>query len=62
MTQSISEAHSQKRALPIAGRKQESLDIDAELARFEAEERARLGLAAEEQWVEKMANLSFTKR
>ncbi len=62
MTQSISEAHSQKRALPIAGRKQESLDVDAELARFEAEERARLGLAAEEQWVEKMANLSFTKR
>src|SRR4051812_10649905 len=62
MTQSISEAHSQKRALPIAGRKQESLDVDAELARFEAEERARLGLVQEEQWVEKMANLSFTKR
>jgi len=63
MTQSMtSEAHSTKRSLPIAGRKTEALDVDAELARFEAEERARLGLAHEEQWVEKMANLMFTKK
>src|SRR5215471_20266945 len=62
MTQStISEAPSKKRTLPIAG-KHETLDVDAELARFEAEERARLGLAHEEQWVEKMANLTFTKK
>ncbi len=63
MTQStMSDALSTKRSLPIAGRTNEGLDVDAELARFEAEERARLGLAAEEQWVEKMANLMFTKK
>jgi predicted nucleotide-binding protein (sugar kinase/HSP70/actin superfamily) len=63
MTQSMmSDAPSTKRSLPIAGRKTEALDVDAELARFEAEERARLGLAEEEQWVEKMTNLMFTKK
>ncbi|HTQ02732.1 MAG TPA: 2-hydroxyglutaryl-CoA dehydratase [Polyangiaceae bacterium] len=63
MTQSMmSDGSSTKRSLPIAGRKNETLDVDAELARFEAEERARLGLAQEEQWVEKMANLMFTKK
>jgi predicted nucleotide-binding protein (sugar kinase/HSP70/actin superfamily) len=49
-----------KRSLPIVG-KTETLDVDAELLAFETEERARLGLQVEEQWVEKMANLSFTK-
>ncbi len=44
-----------KKKLPV-------LDIDAELKRFEAEERGRLGLDAETQhWVENMANLTFTK-
>jgi predicted nucleotide-binding protein (sugar kinase/HSP70/actin superfamily) len=63
MTQSlISDAPNTKRSLPIAGKKNETLDVDAELARFELEERARLGLATEEQWVEKMANLMFTKK
>jgi predicted nucleotide-binding protein (sugar kinase/HSP70/actin superfamily) len=38
------------------------LDLDAELKRFEAEERARLGLPQEERWIEDMANLSFTKK
>jgi predicted nucleotide-binding protein (sugar kinase/HSP70/actin superfamily) len=39
------------------------IDMDAELAKFEAEERARLGLDTKtEQWVEDMANLTFTKR
>jgi predicted nucleotide-binding protein (sugar kinase/HSP70/actin superfamily) len=47
-----------KKSLPIAG---QALDIDAELKKFEAEERARLGIAVEEQWVEDMANLMFTK-
>ncbi len=37
-------------------------DIDAELKKFEQEERARLGLDKEtEHWVEEMANLTFTK-
>jgi predicted nucleotide-binding protein (sugar kinase/HSP70/actin superfamily) len=46
-----------KRALPLAG----DLDVDAEVARFEAEERARLGLDKEEkQWLETMANAQFT--
>ena len=63
MTQSLSsEAHVQKRSLPIAGRKNENLDVDVEMARSEAEERERLGLAVEEQWLEKMANLTFTKK
>ena len=37
------------------------LDVDAELERFEAEERERLGLAPTEHWVENMANLGFKK-
>src|SRR6202050_3216752 len=37
-------------------------DMDAELKKFEDEERARLGLDKEtEHWVEEMANLTFTK-
>ncbi len=45
-----------KRALPV-------VDIDAELKRFEEEERKRLGLDGKtEQWVEDMAGLMFTKR
>ena len=44
-----------KRALPV-------FDMDAELKKFESEERARLGLAEPtEQWIEQMANLTFTK-
>ena len=63
MTQStISDASVTKRSLPIAGKVNESLDVDAELLRFEAEERQRLGLAVEEQWLEQMANLTFTKK
>jgi predicted nucleotide-binding protein (sugar kinase/HSP70/actin superfamily) len=62
MTQAlIPDGPTTKRSLPIAGAKNATLDVDQELARFEAEERARLGLAHEEQWVEKMANLTFTK-
>src|SRR5690606_38000610 len=37
-------------------------DLDRELQAFEAEERARLGLAPTEHWVEHMANLTFTKK
>jgi predicted nucleotide-binding protein (sugar kinase/HSP70/actin superfamily) len=44
-----------KRALPI-------VDLDAEIARFEAEERKRLGIDAKtDHWVEDMAGLTFTK-
>jgi len=45
-----------KKALPI-------IDMEAELKRFETEERTRLGLDdATEHWAEKMANLTFTKK
>jgi predicted nucleotide-binding protein (sugar kinase/HSP70/actin superfamily) len=45
-----------KRALPV-------VDMDAELQKFELEERKRLGLDTKtEQWIEDMANLTFTKR
>jgi predicted nucleotide-binding protein (sugar kinase/HSP70/actin superfamily) len=45
-----------KRTLPV-------VDLDAELRKFEQEERKRLGLDAQtEQWIEDMANLTFTKK
>ncbi len=47
-----------KRSLPVVG---DDFDMDGELAKFEAEERARLGLGAEKQWIEDMADLGFTK-
>jgi predicted nucleotide-binding protein (sugar kinase/HSP70/actin superfamily) len=50
-----------KKTLPIVGKSQMD-DIDAELKRFEAEERARLGLEPDRHWLEDMANLSFTKK
>jgi predicted nucleotide-binding protein (sugar kinase/HSP70/actin superfamily) len=48
-----------KKKLPIAG---QSLDVDAELKKFEAEERKRLGLDGHvDQWVEDMVGLGFKK-
>lgn len=45
-----------KRALPV-------VDVEAELRKFEEEERKRLGLDGQpEQWIEDMANLTFTKK
>jgi hypothetical protein len=45
-----------KRSLPV-------VDVDAELRKFEEEERKRLGLeGATEQWIEDMAGLTFTKK
>jgi predicted nucleotide-binding protein (sugar kinase/HSP70/actin superfamily) len=45
-----------KRALPV-------VDVEAELLKFEGEERKRLGLEGQaEQWIEDMANLTFTKK
>lgn len=53
-------AKSGKKKLKIAG---QDLDLDAELAKFEAEERRRLGLdAVTDQWVEDMVNLQFTRK
>src|SRR5258708_36346124 len=38
------------------------IDVEAELKKFEEEERKRLGLDTKtEQWIEDMANLTFTK-
>jgi predicted nucleotide-binding protein (sugar kinase/HSP70/actin superfamily) len=46
-----------KKSLPLAS----DIDIEKELAKFEAEERARLGLdQKEKQWLETMANAQFT--
>jgi predicted nucleotide-binding protein (sugar kinase/HSP70/actin superfamily) len=59
MTQHVSTESLKKKTLPIAG---QSIDVDAELKRFEADERSRLGIEENEQWLETMANLSFTKR
>ena len=48
-----------KKKLKIAG---QALDIDAELARFEEEERKRLGLDGKtEHWMEEMVGLGFKK-
>ncbi|MDF2694238.1 MAG: Activator of (R)-2-hydroxyglutaryl-CoA dehydratase [Labilithrix sp.] len=48
-----------KKKLPIAG---QALDIDAEMKKFEEEERKRLGLDGNvEQWVEDMVGLGFKK-
>lgn len=60
MTQGISHIPTKKKSLPIAGRG--LVDVDAELRKFEDEERARLGIAEEKQWLEDMANLMFTKQ
>ncbi len=50
---------SAKKKLPIAG---QLMDIDAELKKFEQEERKRLGLDKEtEHWVEDMVGLGFKK-
>lgn len=65
MTQSTvitSDPSESRRSLPIAGQGASgAFDIDAELRRFEAEQRARLGLEPTDQWIEDMANLTFTK-
>src|SRR5271170_5274504 len=50
------ESMKSKRTLPV-------VDLDAELRKFEEEERKRLGLDGKtDQWIEDMANLTFTKK
>jgi predicted nucleotide-binding protein (sugar kinase/HSP70/actin superfamily) len=52
------DSRTKKTALPIV---EQALDVDAEIARFEREERARLGLDGDTpQWIEQMANAQFT--
>lgn len=59
MSNQVSSTVTSKKKLPIAG---QTLDIDAELAKFEAEERARLGIDKNvEHWVEDMVGLGFKK-
>lgn len=63
MTQSTIDLGS-KKSLPVLGRVDSSaahLDIDAELQAFEYAERERLGLPHPDQWLEDMADLTFTK-
>ncbi|MBX3227668.1 MAG: 2-hydroxyglutaryl-CoA dehydratase [Labilithrix sp.] len=49
-----------KKSLKIAG---QDLDLDAEIAKFEAEERKRLGLDQKtEQWLDDMVDLQFTRK
>ena len=49
--------------LPVLGQKIPDLDIEAELARFEAEEKKRLGIdTVTKQWRDDMLNLKFTKK
>src|SRR5262252_4891994 len=60
MTQQIN-VEAPKKKLPLVNASTD-LDIDAELKKFEAEERARLGLPdPKKQWLEDMTNLMFTK-
>ncbi len=54
------EFETKRQRLPVIS-EERLVDVDAELERFEAEERARLGLEAEQHWVEDMADLMFTK-
>src|SRR5690606_822680 len=53
-----------KKSLPVAGQapiESGLLDIDAELKAFELEERERLGIEIEKQWLEEMSDLTFSK-
>lgn len=51
-----------KKSLPVLGQPNlADTDIDAELRAFEEAERARLGLPHRDQWIEDMADLTFTK-
>lgn len=53
-----------KKSLPVAGQapiESGLLDIDAELKAFEQEERERLGIEIEKQWLEEMSDLTFSK-
>ncbi len=57
------ETNSTKKSLPVINAKGSSdIDVEAELAKFEAEERKRLGIEDNvEHWTDKMVGLDFTK-
>ena len=65
MTQSTSVDLGSKKSLPVFGRPPAGStglqDIDAELKAFEDAERARLSIPHPDQWIEDMADLTFTK-
>ncbi|MFO0741674.1 MAG: 2-hydroxyglutaryl-CoA dehydratase [Labilithrix sp.] len=59
MSNQITTVTAKKTKLPIAG---QALDLEAEMKKFEEEERKRLGLDGKvEQWVEDMVGLGFKK-
>lgn len=61
MANTISSDTKKKVGLPIVDSAMD--DVEAELKKFEEEERARLGIDSErDHWVEKMANASFTRK
>ncbi len=64
MTETTIHVRDGRKYLPVIspGATVDVVDVDGELKRFEAEERARLGLLDERHWVEGMANLVFTKK
>ena len=60
MNETTFNGKSGKKKLQIAG---QDMDLDAELAKFEEEERKRLGLDGKtEQWLDDMVNLQFTRK
>ncbi len=66
MTQSTIVDLNAKKSLPVigqapSGQTMADLDIDAELEAFEKAERERLGIPHPDQWIEDMADLTFTK-
>ncbi len=51
-----------KKSLPLINAKTQNLDLEEELARFEEEERKRLGIDDKiDHWTDKMVGLDFTK-
>jgi predicted nucleotide-binding protein (sugar kinase/HSP70/actin superfamily) len=59
MNETTITSKSGKKSLKIAG---QDLDLDAEIAKFEADEKKRLGLDGKtEHWIEDMVNLQFTR-
>ena len=68
MTQQFSDPILFKKKLPVLDSRTDSrtdsapeVDVDAELAKFEAEEIARLGIPKAEHWVDRMLDAGFTK-
>ncbi len=61
MTQQFSDPTLFKKSLPLVDMPAGDIDVDAELAKFEAEEREKLGIPEPEHWVDRMLGAGFTK-